>query len=795
MVVKRIILQVVFFCLLLSAGAQQFVQRKGTGFVLQGQPYTYIGANYWYGGLLALQKDKSRGIDRLRKELDFLKSKGITNLRIMAGAEGSGLVHGVERVGPPLQTDKGKFDANILNGLDILIHEMSQRDMRAVLFFSNNWEWSGGFLQYLNWNGLLPDSILRRKLSWNEQRDYVSQFYTCQPCKQDYLKQVSLILNRTNSINQKKYINEPTIIAWELANEPRPMRPAANTAYQKWVSEVAAFIKAKDKNHMVTTGHEGEMGTESIQLFEKVHASKHIDYLTIHIWPKNWSWFKPEAMEADFPQVVSRTEEYIKKHIAVAQKLNKPLVIEEFGFPRDNHSFDTASTTFLRNRYYDLVFRFWNNGVIPGVNFWAFNGMARPINGQNFWKPNDDYMGDPPMEEQGLNGVFDSDAETWYTITPYSLKPEGSDQIPQLEQLLCSPIDCNATKETVNLAKNLERLLNKGIMFGHQDDLAYGVNWKYVAGKSDIKEVTGDYPAVYGWELGHLELDSAENLDGVPFNKMKAFIRQAYDRGGVITISWHLRNPLTGKTAWDPTPGTVYSILPGGAKHELYKTWLDKVAVFLHDLKGKKGEAIPIIFRPFHELNGNWFWWGKAHCTPDELKQIYRFTVSYLRDEKKLRNLLYAFNTDRFSSINEYYERYPGNDWVDVVGFDIYQRNKGEHANQSFVTELDSMLTRLETIARENNKIPALTEFGFGGLPDSTWWTSTLLKAIASHKISYVLAWRNAGKKPDGSSEYYVPYKGQSSVPDFLKFYAHPVTLFQKEVTTQKLYKTGNSLK
>lgn len=197
------------------------------------------------------------------------------------------------------------------------------------------------------------------------------------------------------------------------------------------------------------------------------------------------------------------------------------------------------------------------------------------------------------------------------------------------------PIDKKATKETITLYTNLKKLLNKGIMFGHQDDLAYGVGWKYEPGKSDIKEVTGDYPAVYGWELGHLEMDHPVNLDSVPFDKMKGFIREAYDRGGVITISWHLRNPLTGKTAWDPEKGTVASILPGGQKHELYKGWLDKLASFMLDLKGKKGEYIPVIFRPFHELNGSWFWWGKNHCTPDEIKQLWHFTVAYLRDTKK----------------------------------------------------------------------------------------------------------------------------------------------------------------
>lgn len=347
------------------------------------------------------------------------------------------------------------------------------------------------------------------------------------------------------------------------------------------------------------------------------------------------------------------------------------------------------------------------------------------------------------------------------------------------------PVDKKATRETVNLYRNLKKLLNKGIMFGHQDDLAYGVNWKYEAGRSDIKDVTGDYPAVYGWELGHLEIDRPMNLDSVPFDKMKQFIKQGYERGGLITISWHLNNPLTGKSAWDPAKGTVASILPGGEKNELYKSWLDKVAAFLLDLKGSKGEYIPVLFRPFHELNGSWFWWGKNHCTPEELKQLWHFTVTYLRDQKNLHHLLYAFNTDRFATKEEYLERYPGDEWVDVIGFDIYQRGNN---NEGFVQELDKTLTTLESIAAERNKIPALTEFGYGTIPDSNWWTNTFGKALQNHKIAYVLAWRNAGIKPDGSTEYYVPHKTHSSAENFKTFYADDKTLFQKEVTKEKLY-------
>src|SRR5438094_1723122 len=165
-----------------SAQPYHFVSVKGHTFFLDGKAYYFVGANYWYGGLLGLEKDERRGIERLRRELDFLRSHGVTNLRLMAGAEGSGLINGVMRVGPPLQPENGKFDEGVLDGLDLVLDEMGKRNMKAVVFLSNNWEWSGGFQQYLMWNGLEPDEFQTKKPSWDELRDIVAKFYSCERC-------------------------------------------------------------------------------------------------------------------------------------------------------------------------------------------------------------------------------------------------------------------------------------------------------------------------------------------------------------------------------------------------------------------------------------------------------------------------------------------------------------------------------------------------------------------------------------------------------------------------------------
>jgi mannan endo-1,4-beta-mannosidase len=390
-----------------------FVSVKGHQLYLNKKPYYFVGANYWYGSLLGLEKDKKRGLERLRRELDFLQANGITNLRLMAGTEGSGLLNGVTRVGPPLQPEQGKFDEHVLDGLDLVLAEMSKRKMTAVIFLSNNWEWSGGFQQYLIWNRVISKEWLTKKPTWDELRDNVAKFYSCTPCKEGYAAQARLVIGRTNAITKKKYSDDPAIMAWEIANEPRPMRPTANYAYKQWIAETAALIKSLDKNHLVTTGHEGWIGTESNSIYKQVHEDPNIDYLTIHIWPKNWGWFRPEKMAEDMSNIEERTRAYIAQHIADAAMLNKPLVIEEFGLPRDGQSFDPAMTTAFRDRYYRYILSYIKTAPhVAGANFWAFGGAARPIQGQLFWKTHDEYMGDPPMEEQGLNTVFDQDKST-----------------------------------------------------------------------------------------------------------------------------------------------------------------------------------------------------------------------------------------------------------------------------------------------------------------------------------------------------------------------------------------------
>lgn len=419
------VLLFLFTCFFYFPGFTQFVKVNQGQFMLNGKAYRFIGTNYWYGSLLPLKIQT--GNERLRKELDFLKSHGIVNLRIIAGAEGSGLVNGIIRIGPPIQPQNGIFDKDVLQGLDELLFEMSKRKMKAVIYLSNNWEWSGGFLQYLQWNNQIADSVFTNPMSWDVMRDEISKFYTCGNCVRDYLEQVKYLINRRNIYTKVLYKNDATIMSWEIANEPRPMRPSSIDAYKNFIKLAAASIKKYGIKQLVTTGVEGYIGTEDAEVFKSIHADKNIDYLTIHIWPKNWAWYSGEDLTIKMDSILTHTGSYIDEHLAIARELNKPLVIEEFGLPRDMKSFDKQAATTGRDTFYKYIFQRWQEGsrkgsYLAGVNFWSYGGIASPIKKQTYWKAGDDYMGDPPMEPQGLYSVFNTDSSTWNLIDKFDGK-------------------------------------------------------------------------------------------------------------------------------------------------------------------------------------------------------------------------------------------------------------------------------------------------------------------------------------------------------------------------------------
>ncbi len=407
---------IIYFLLLFPLTALKsqtnFIKTNGLQFVLDGKPYYFIGTNYWHGAILAM-KTQPGNRERLLRELDFMKANGIINLRIQAGAEGPN--DEPYRVTPGLQTEPGKYDDEVLDGLDFLLSEMAKRGQHAILFLNNSWDWSGGFSQYLNWNGYGPIPYpMVKPNTWPQFMSFSGQFIQCEACQEHFFDHVKFMLGRTNRYSGVKYTEDPTIMTWEIGNEPRAFSQENIPAFEKYIRTTAALLRSIDKNHLITTGSEGAWGCEnSLEVFERIHSYPEIDYLTMHIWPKNWSWLDTKNISGTIDISIEKTNQYMNAHYDVARRLKKPIVYEEFGLPRDMHGYSPEEKTICRDKFYQNAFKqvldhCKRNDVLAGCNFWGFAGEARPSH--VFWQKGDDYLSDPPNEEQGLNAVFDVDS-------------------------------------------------------------------------------------------------------------------------------------------------------------------------------------------------------------------------------------------------------------------------------------------------------------------------------------------------------------------------------------------------
>ncbi len=350
------------------------------------------------------------------------------------------------------------------------------------------------------------------------------------------------------------------------------------------------------------------------------------------------------------------------------------------------------------------------------------------------------------------------------------------------QKVTIKPIDKKSTKETKALYANLKMLSEKHILFGHQHATQYGHGWYGDDNKSDVKSITGSHPGVIGVDFSGLYGSSEEVVEKQKLSLIK-YISEAYNRGGVITAAWHFNNPVSKTNFyWNDSNAVaaVKNIVPGGSHHQKYKSIIKNIAAVAKATKGADGKLVPIIFRPFHEFDGDWFWWGAKHCTIDEFKTLWQFTVTYLKDSLKVHNFIYAFSPDnKFLTEQKYLERYPGNDFVDLVGVDNY----GDFGRDGRY-DLDAGYKKLKIVsdvALKNGKLAAFTETGLESIPDSTWWTNSLLKTLlrSELKLCYVLVWRNDAKSP---THFYAPFPGQKSEKDFIDFYNRPYTLFESDL-------------
>ena len=393
-----------------------FVKVKDGHFVRHGQPYYYVGTNFWYGAILG---SEGQGGDRKRlcRELDKMKSLGIDNLRILVGSDGK---RGVKtKVEPTLQEAPGVYNDTILAGLDYLLRQMEKRNMVAVLYLNNSWEWSGGYGYYLEQAGM-GKAPRPNEDGYPAFMNFVAKYASCEKAHQLFYDYVRFIIGRTNRYTHRRYVDDPAIMSWQIGNEPRAFSKEALPAFEHWLAEASSLIRSLDSNHLISIGSEGSWGCENdIACYERICADKNVDYCNIHLWPYNWSWARQDHLVEDLGVSCQNTKEYIDQHLDVCARIKKPLVMEEFGYPRDGFSFTPGSSTVGRDGYYQYVFGLVadnaeKGGYFAGCNFWGWGGFAQPMHEQ--WQVGDDYTGDPAQEAQGLNSVFVKDASTLKVI-------------------------------------------------------------------------------------------------------------------------------------------------------------------------------------------------------------------------------------------------------------------------------------------------------------------------------------------------------------------------------------------
>lgn len=336
--------------------------------------------------------------------------------------------------------------------------------------------------------------------------------------------------------------------------------------------------------------------------------------------------------------------------------------------------------------------------------------------------------------------------------------------------------DKKATSNTKILYERINSIQKEGFAFGQQDATVYGINWKQqeepLKLRSDIKDVSGKLPAVHGYDLGHIELKNSFNLDTVSFVLMKTQVRKLHKKGALVTFSWHLDNPVSNGSSWD-TISAVSEILKGGSQREKYEKWVSRLSDFFKSLKDEKNEQIPIIFRPFHEMNGGWFWWGEGNCTAEEYKELWRQTF-HLLQENDVHNLLYAYAPNIMQSTEDFEKYYPGDKYVDILGVDIY--NYG--GKEAFLRNIKTNLEILRSEAQKRSKPYALTETGnINPGSDPEWWTENLYPGIKDSGIAWVLLWRNARL-----DHYFSTYKDDVTAEDFREFEKLEETLFLDQV-------------
>lgn len=378
----------------------------GREFRLNGKEYKVAGANYWQGINLGAPDSAGGNRTRLVLELDQLKEMGVNNLRIMASSEGPD--DQPYRMRPSLQPSPGKYNEDIFEGLDFFINEIGKREMTAVLTLNNFWHWSGGFGQYVNW--ITNETIPYPVVEWDPYTQYASRFYNDTKANDIFKAHIRKLQTRRNKFNGRLYMEDPTIFSWQITNEPQ-LGPKA------WFEEIAKFIKQGAPHQLVSSGAESKVNEDD---FMNAHSSKYVDYCTAHCWVENWGYYNAsDPSDKSLKEAQKFAHEFIDRSEGWAKKVNKPIVLEEFGMARDawrkasdpSCKYDPATPTSHKDIYYEGIFQhivqLVHQGRHSGANFWAYGGLGRSTDKPNQY--NMTWLGDPPHEPKGWYSVYNKD--------------------------------------------------------------------------------------------------------------------------------------------------------------------------------------------------------------------------------------------------------------------------------------------------------------------------------------------------------------------------------------------------
>jgi mannan endo-1,4-beta-mannosidase len=364
--------------------------------------------------------------------------------------------------------------------------------------------------------------------------------------------------------------------------------------------------------------------------------------------------------------------------------------------------------------------------------------------------------------------------------------------------------DPQALPQTADLLAYLSGIASSDyVIYGHQNDLHRKVGTK-LPGPSDTYDIVKDDAGLMGFDGlaltgNELELTEAERTAGITLtDKLAAIYIKGAREGGILSMSCHMPNfaqvakrpkidgkyDYSGYSPVDLSGDVVQRIMPGGDLNPVFTGYLDMVAGFDKKLQDA---GIPLIFRPFHENNGAWFWWGASSCSPSQFKNLFRYTEEYLRNTKGLHNMLYAYSPGGpIKDEADYASRYPGDEYVDIIGFDMYHREPQKQDN--WMDELDRTEKAVAHFATRHGKVAAGTEVGMienmnGGCllkrgakrPD---WFNEVLAKTAPNDIAYFMTWSNFNEN-NFCQPYMVDTKrGHEMINSFTQFYNNPETVF-----------------